>query len=62
MEQVRIDMVKSGLSRFRVSTSETSLATEKGFSADTADETVDRQTTSFQRSDSGMIAAHTLWE
>ena len=55
-------MVKSGLSRFRVSTSETSLATEKGFSADTADEIVDRQTTSFQRSDSGMIAAHTLWE
>lgn len=62
MEQVRIDIEKSGLSRFRVRTSETSLATEIDISANVVDGAMDRRTTSFQRSYSGMIAAHTLWK
>ena len=62
MEQVRMDMEKSGLSRFRVRTSEMSLATETDISANVVNGVVDGRTTGFQRSYSGMITAHALWK
>ena len=57
-----MDMEKSGLWRFRVNTSETSLATKNDISVHVVDGAMGRRTTSFHGGYTGMIAAHALWK